>query len=110
MVDAEDEVLAFPQIHGKGDVDGAGVQGADFRQDPHRAALGQEGDLVAFLHAQGKQAGADAVGFVAGLFLGDFRPLAVDFLAEVYVVGKLPSVFFDKVDDGRSFCHIHVVY
>ena len=79
-------------------------------QDPHRAALGQEGDLVAFLHAQGKQAGADAVGFVAGLFLGDFRPLAVDFLAEVYVVGKLPGVFFDKVDDGRSFCHIHVVY
>ena len=110
VVDAEDEVLALAEVHGEGNIDGAGVQGADLRQDPHGAALGQEGDLVAFLHAQGNQAGTDAVGLVPGLFLGDFRPFSVDFLPEVYMVGELPGVFLDKVDDGRSFCHIHVVY
>ena len=108
VVDAEDEVLALAEVHGEGDVDGAGVQGADLRQDPHRAALGQEGDLVPLLHAQGDQAGADAVGLVPGLLLGDFRPFSVDFLTEIYVVGELPGVFLDKVDDRGSFCHNQV--
>ena len=109
MVDAEDEVLAFTEVHGEGNVDGSGVQGADLSQDPHGAALGQEGDLVALLHAQGNQAGADAVGLVAGLFLGDLRPFSAHFFPEVYMVGELPGVLFDKVDDRRSFCHLHVV-
>ena len=108
VVDAEHEVLAFAEVHGEGDVDGAGVQGADLRQDPHRAALGQEGDLVSLLHAQGNQAGADAVGLVPGLFLRDFRPFSVDFLTEIYMVGELSGVFLDKVDDGGSFCHNQV--
>ena len=108
VVDAEHEVLAFAEVHGEGNVDSAGVQGADLRQDPHRAALGQEGDLVPLLHAQGNQAGADAVGFVPGLFLRDFRPLAVYFLTKVYVVGELSGIFLDKVDDRGSFCHNQV--
>ena len=106
VVDAEHEVLAFAEVHGEGDIDGTGVQGADLRQDPHRAALGQEGDLVPLLHAQGDEAGADAVGLVPGLLLGDFRPLAVNFLTEIYMVGELPGVLLDKVDDGGSCCHI----
>ena len=81
------------------------TKGAALGEDPHRAALGQEGDLVAFLHAKGHEAGTDAVGLLAGLALGDFGPFSVYFFAEVGVVFVFARIFLYKIDNGQSVRH-----
>ena len=108
VADAEDQVGVGAEVHGQGHVGGAGIQGAELGEDPHRAALGQEGDLVAFLQAEGHQAGSDAVGRPAGLLLGDFLPLSVHLLAEVGVVGKLMGVLLYEVNDGWAVVILHI--
>ncbi len=105
VVDAEDEVFSFSQVHGEGDIGGAGVHGTQFGENPHGAALGQEGNLVSLLDAQGHEAGTNPVGFFAGLALGDFFPVSVHLLTEVNVVFELVGVLLYEVDDGCSFCH-----
>ena len=103
MVDAEKQVTALAEVDRERNVDGAGVEGAQFRQDPHRAALREQRDLFAFLQAERHQARADAVSFPARLLLGDFLPDAVHLLAEIDASGKLPGVLFNEIDDGWSF-------
>ena len=106
MVDAEDQVRTLAQIDGQGYVNGTGVEGTQFGEDPHRAALGQQGDFVPLLQAEGHQAGSDAVGPLAGLLLGNLGPFPSHFFAQVGMMGELTGIFFDKVDDGRSgICH-----
>ena len=105
MVDAENEVLPFSQVHGQGDVRCTGVEGAQLGQDPHGAAFGQEGDLVSFLQAQRHQACTDAVGFFAGLALGDYLPVAVHLLPQIGMVFIFAGILFYKVNNGNSFCH-----
>ena len=105
MVDAEHQVFPFSQVHGEGNVGGAGVHGTQFGENPHGAALGQEGNLVSLLEAQGHEAGADAVGHLTGLALGDFFPVSVHLFAEVGMVLVLAGVLLYEVDDGYSFCH-----
>ena len=110
MVDTEDEVFSFSQIHRQGNVHGAGVQGSHFRQHPHGAAFGKEGDLVSFLYAQRHEACADAVNLPAGFVVGDSFPAAVHLLAEIDVIRIFLGVLLDEVYDGNSFCHFRRVY
>ena len=107
MRDAEDQVGVRTEVDGEGHVGGAGVQGSELGEDPHGTALGEQGDLVSLLQAEGHQARADAVGREAGLLLGDLLPLAVHLLAEVGVVGELVGILLDKVDDGGSVAILH---
>ena len=81
MMDAEQKVAPLAQVHRQRHVGRAGVQGADLGDDPHGAALREQGDLIALFQTKRHQARADALRSLTGLFLRDFQPLPIHLLA-----------------------------
>ena len=98
--DAENEVAAVAEIDRQRHVDGACIQRAHLGQHPHRTALGEQGDLVAFRNAEGHQSRAYAVDPLPRLRKRDLLPLPVHLLPKICHRSELLSVLFNKINNG----------
>ena len=108
VMDAEQQVAPLAQVHRQRHVGRAGVQGADLGDDPHGAALREQGDLIALLEPQRHEPRADALRPLPGLLLRDLQPLPVHLLPQIHILRKLVRVLLDKVDNRRSIVfHIY---
>ena len=100
-MDAEQQVAPLAQVHRQRHVGRASVQGADLGDDPHGAALREQGDLIALLEPQRHEPRADALRPLPGLLLRDLQPLPVHLLPQIHILRKLVRVLFDEINDRR---------
>ena len=100
VLQSEEEVVALLELDAEGNRHSSGIEECEFADDPHVAAFGEKGNVVAFLHTHLLQSGTEGIDLACRVSIAEGFPFRTFLFEEESVGGKFADAVLKSVDKG----------
>ena len=100
VLHAEEQVVALLELDAEGHCHATGIEEREFADDPHVAAFGEQGNVVAFLHTHLLQCGTKGIDLACRVGVAEGFPFRTFLFEEERVGGKFAAAVLKSVDKG----------